>query len=250
MTRKRLLSADRRASILEAATKIFAEFGHSGAKTQRIAAEAKVSEALIFRHFASKDVLYCAVLRKLIKDQDETFKALGSLSPDTAGLVAMMHGYFKNSLSGLAKPNPESIRVLYASLAGDGTYARLTYRRSLRLSLTPLKAALDGARSAGDLVGETVDPINVVALLEHLGSNLCVARLRDKPTVQYAGTEEELLRQIVFFCGRGIGLTETAISTHYPKPIPAPQPPSPPAPPEKKKRSRSPKSSAKRGETP
>lgn len=211
MTRKRLLKADRRASILEAASKVFAEHGREGAKTQKIAAEAKVSEALIFRHFPSKDALYCAVLRKLIRDQDASFKAIGILSPDARGLVGMLRAYFTNCVRGQAQPNSDSIRVLYASLAGDGHYARLTYRRAFRLSLKPLKAALDGARMAGDIEGEPIDPSNVVALIEHVGSNVCVARVGEQPAVKYAGTDAELVDQLVLFCGRGIGLKEPVI---------------------------------------
>ncbi|TWB25663.1 TetR family transcriptional regulator [Nitrospirillum bahiense] len=214
MVRKRLLSADRRALILEAAIRVFAEHGFDGAKTHRIAAEAQVSEALIFRHFPSKETLYRSVLRKLIRDQNEAFKAVGELSPDAAGLITMMRNYFGNCLRGSLTPNPNAIRILYASLAGDGTYARLTYRRSLRLSLPSLIDALAGARAAGDLVGAPIDPINIVAMLEHLGSNVTVARMREPHLVQYAGTEDQLLEQMILFCGRGIGLREEVIQAH------------------------------------
>lgn len=214
MTRKRLIKADRRASILDAATKVFAEHGREGAKTQKIAAEAKVSEALIFRHFPSKEALYCAVLRKLIRDQDASFRAVGVVSPDSRGLVGMLWAYFGNCVRGQVHPSSASVRVLYASLAGDGQYARLTYRRAMRLSLKPLQVALEGARAAGDLVGEPMEPVNVVALIEHIGSNVSVARVGEKPAVQYAGNDEDLLRQLVLFCGRGLGLKEDVITAH------------------------------------
>lgn len=221
MTRKRLLKADRRASILDAASKVFAEHGREGAKTQRIAAEAGVSEALIFRHFPSKDALYCAVLRKLIRDQDASFRSIGVMTPDARGLVWMMRAYMTNCVRGLAQPSSDSIRVLYASLAGDGHYARLTYRRAIRLSLAPLKAALEGARAAGELEGAPIDVANVVALIEHVGSNVCVARVGERPTVQYSGDDTELVQQLVMFCGRGIGLREEAIRKYLAEP-PAP----------------------------
>lgn len=215
MTRKRLIGADRRASILEAATKVFAEHGLDGAKTQKIAAEAKVSEALIFRHFQSKNHLYRAVLRKLISDQNESFNVAGLPTPDTAGLVQTMKVYFAFALNSRTQPHPERIRVLYASLAGDGAYARLIYRRALRISIGPLQKALDAARAAGDLVGEPVDAANFMALTEHIGSYVTISRLPEKPIIQYSGNDEELLRQLVWFCGRGIGLTEEALRRHF-----------------------------------
>lgn len=245
MTRKRLVGADRRASILEAATKVFAEHGLNGAKTQKIAAEAEVSEALIFRHFQSKDQLYRAVLRKLITDQNESFQETGLPTPDTAGLVQMMKGYFTYVLNSRNQPHPERIRMLYASLAGDGAYARLVYRRALRISLGPLQRALDGARAAGDLVGTPIDAANFMALTEHIGSYVSIARLPDKPIIQYAGDDAELLRQLVWFCGRGIGLTEEALRKHFDAPAAGPAIAQPPA----AKAKRSPRRSPRKAET-
>ncbi len=57
MSTRRLAAADRRNSILEAATTAFAARGFDGARTLEIAANAEVSEALLYRHFASKEAL-------------------------------------------------------------------------------------------------------------------------------------------------------------------------------------------------
>ena len=58
----RVPSAVRRASIILAAAALFGEKGFSGTKTREIAARAGVSEALIFKHFPSKEDLYAAIL--------------------------------------------------------------------------------------------------------------------------------------------------------------------------------------------
>ncbi|WP_419867938.1 TetR/AcrR family transcriptional regulator [Chryseobacterium sp. CT-SW4] len=49
--------------ILEAALKIFTEFGTTAASTKSIATEAHVSEALIFKHFKSKDNLIEEIMK-------------------------------------------------------------------------------------------------------------------------------------------------------------------------------------------
>jgi AcrR family transcriptional regulator len=214
MAEKRLRKEVRRASILEAATRVFAEFGRDGAKTLMIASEAKVSEALIFRHFPSKDALYSAVLRKLVRDQDESFAAIGEMTADSAGIVRMLCAYFNGCIRGTSKPSAQNIRILFASLAGDQNYARFAYRRALKLSLPFLQEALKGARLAGELVGEPLDPVNLVAFIEHLGSTLCVARVGERPTVQYGGDEKALLRDVVLFAGRGLGLKEEVVERH------------------------------------
>ncbi len=57
------MSADRRREqILETAVNLFSQRGFKGTTTKEIAKAAGVSEAIIFRHFATKDELYGAIL--------------------------------------------------------------------------------------------------------------------------------------------------------------------------------------------
>lgn len=56
--RKRLPAARRRASILEAAREIFLKSGYAGARTREIAHQAGIAEAMLYRHFASKDEIF------------------------------------------------------------------------------------------------------------------------------------------------------------------------------------------------
>ncbi len=58
----RLHADDRRRQLLRAAVESFAQKGFAGTKTKDIAAAAGVSEAILFRHFASKEDLYHAIL--------------------------------------------------------------------------------------------------------------------------------------------------------------------------------------------
>jgi AcrR family transcriptional regulator len=61
----RLSARDRREQILEVASGIFARKGYEGATTREIAEEAGVNEALLFRHFPSKENLYWTMLEQL-----------------------------------------------------------------------------------------------------------------------------------------------------------------------------------------
>lgn len=64
----RFSSADRREQILDVATGLFARQGFQGTTTKRIAEGSGVTEALIFRHFPSKEELYWAVIQRKIDD--------------------------------------------------------------------------------------------------------------------------------------------------------------------------------------
>jgi AcrR family transcriptional regulator len=64
--RTRLKGEERRQLILEAARRVFLESGFAGARTRRIADEAGITEALLYRFFPSKLAIYeAAVLQPL-----------------------------------------------------------------------------------------------------------------------------------------------------------------------------------------
>lgn len=58
----RMSGDERREQILETAVQLFSQHGFKGATTRKIAEAAGVSEAMVFRHFATKDELYGAIL--------------------------------------------------------------------------------------------------------------------------------------------------------------------------------------------
>src|SRR5207248_2701166 len=53
---------NRRLQILRVAMRLFSQRGFKGTTTKEIAKAAGVSEAMVFRHFATKDDLYAAIL--------------------------------------------------------------------------------------------------------------------------------------------------------------------------------------------
>jgi AcrR family transcriptional regulator len=63
----RYSAAGRREQIVNVATPLFARHGYQGTTTKQIAERAGITEALIFRHFQSKDELYWAVIQKKIE---------------------------------------------------------------------------------------------------------------------------------------------------------------------------------------
>jgi TetR/AcrR family transcriptional regulator len=59
---KRLRAEERRSQLLKIAKRLFSECGFENTTTKAIAAAAGVTEAIIFRHFASKEELYANIL--------------------------------------------------------------------------------------------------------------------------------------------------------------------------------------------
>jgi len=58
----RVPARDRRLQIMEAAKELFARQGFEGTTTRQIAGAARVNEAIIFRHFPTKEDLYWAII--------------------------------------------------------------------------------------------------------------------------------------------------------------------------------------------
>lgn len=215
MKHKRISGADRRNSILEAACAVFSEHGYEGAKTQKIAATAGVSEALVYRHFPSKLALYRAVLRQFIREQNASFEAIGLPEPNTQSLVQTIKAFFQNYLTTRPLHQEQAVRILLDSLAGDGSYAQLTYRRAIKLMLDKLERAMDAARAAGDLSGPRISAVNAGLFMDHVGNLIAASRLGGRRSIPYQGDDEQLLRDAVWLCGRGIGLSQQALEKWY-----------------------------------
>src|SRR6185312_377690 len=61
-TSARMAGEERRLQILKVAMRLFSQRGFRGTTTKEIAQAAGVSEAMVFRHFATKEELYSAIL--------------------------------------------------------------------------------------------------------------------------------------------------------------------------------------------
>jgi AcrR family transcriptional regulator len=73
--RRRLSGEERRAAIVAAARALFARNGFRGTGTSDIAAAAGCSEPVIYKHFASKQALFAAVLEDCTRLMGERFAA-------------------------------------------------------------------------------------------------------------------------------------------------------------------------------
>jgi len=79
--RERLSGEERRRQIIEAAINLFSRKGFRGTTTHEIAEAAGISEAMIFKHFATKQELYTAI----IEVKSETEELLASAAKAARG---------------------------------------------------------------------------------------------------------------------------------------------------------------------
>ena len=78
-SKKRMTKEARRAQIAGVAAMIFARKGFEGTTTREIARKAGISEAVIFRHFPKKEVLYSAIIDKRCNDTEGRSRLMKAL---------------------------------------------------------------------------------------------------------------------------------------------------------------------------
>lgn len=214
MTKTRIPAGERRALIVAAARRVFSRHGYDGAKTLQIAREAGVSEALVYRHFPSKLALFRAVWRQVFAEQDQRWHEQGIHDDSTTGLAKAIYRFIRNCLD--AAHNQDRLdghRMTLASLAGDGSYASLIYRRSQRRNRLALEKAFDAARAAGDLEGGPVSTMSAAMFVEHVGTMMAAIGSLPPGRQPYGATGDSLAREAAWFCLRGIGMRDEAIRT-------------------------------------
>ncbi len=119
----RLRAADRRRQIVTVATALFARQGFNGTTTKEVAGKAGVTEALIFRHFPSKEDLYWAVIESKIQDNSPRDRMQARLAA-TGTDAEILCGLATDILQRRAKDQTLSRLLLYSALENH----RLSHR--------------------------------------------------------------------------------------------------------------------------
>src|SRR5215470_13622924 len=86
--RARLPAEQRRESILDAATEVFAAAGYRAGKVSDVAARVGVTEPVVFQNFGSKAALFAAVLDRVAGDVHAELDELAGRHQSAAALLA------------------------------------------------------------------------------------------------------------------------------------------------------------------
>jgi TetR/AcrR family transcriptional regulator len=149
-----------RASILEAATREFAQEGVAGARTDAIARAARVNKALLYYYFKDKEALYGAVVDHVFSGLAErVLAALGSDLPPRQKYLAYVGAHFDYIAS-----NPVLPRIAQREWMSAGRNASPHLRRIVQRYLRPIFLKVSEVLREGAAAGEfrPVDPIQFV----------------------------------------------------------------------------------------
>ena len=145
-TRRRIGGAERRELLLSAAREQFARHGFHGAATAAIARRAGCSEAILYRHFASKRDLLLAVLEREVSARIDESRAIAP--PPGADPAAALPAVLRRLLD-----DPEmrvTARLILLAIAmTDDPEVRDTMRGWFAAVRAPLSAALAAGQGSG-----------------------------------------------------------------------------------------------------
>lgn len=215
---KRMTAGQRRQAILHAAAPVIARAGFEGASVREIAEAAGVSEALLYKHFPSKQALYDEALAAAREFSRFTISRFASLRPSTESFVLLTYATVDFVLFGFpGQKDPERgmARFVFQSLLGDGVHARAIFADTAANWMDYVVESYEAAVAAGDMVELPIEPAHRFRFVQQLAMALRLSHLPDPPAFSYRGTPRKLADQAVLFSLRGVGVTDRAIDKHF-----------------------------------
>ena len=214
----RLSAEARKEAIVEAVQDVFAEKGFDGTTTRELAKAAGVSEALLYKHFPSKESLYAAMLDACAKGPTfaEASRIL-ELKSSTSTLVIMVHFMISHYVLGRAGDSHRAAlnALLVRSLLGDGEFVRLMHKKLAAAWLKKFEACLNAAAKAREMNDVPIRRDLCVWFVQHVAFSLMLHLQPKVAAVDYKVSKEELVSQATWFALLGVGLKKEAARRYY-----------------------------------
>jgi AcrR family transcriptional regulator len=218
-TLTKLSGEDRRAAIIKAVRRVFAEKGFDGTTTRELADAAGISEGLLFKHFPKKETLFTAMQADCCTEEDlGIFERIKALEPSASTLVLLVHFLVSRIVGGCKRRDSDQAilnRLMLRSLADDGEFAQVLLGRVGREWIPKVKKCILAAIAEGDAVDGFVQPRLSGWLTHHVAAMIMLNLLPSRSVVDYHMSEFQLVEQTVWFALRGMGLKEKAIKRYY-----------------------------------
>lgn len=201
---------ERRSQILRIAVQLFSQHGFRGTTTREIATAAGVSEAMVFRHFATKQELYAAII-----DYKACQSDLSNLRENFAELIQskndfqVFYTWALNSLNNQAQ-SPEFLRLMLYSGLENHELAEMFFERFL-INIRDFFCSYIQERQS-DGVFREIEPLVIVRaflgmILHHSLNNL----LWDKDQRKLEISNEEAARQFTEILLRGVKIEKEKV---------------------------------------
>ncbi len=210
-------AAQRRESIIRAVIPVFAKKGFTASTTKDLASAAGVSEALLYRHFPSKESLYENIQEQICSSDSSIHDFVNGLKPGAESLVKMIYLIFKIIFELKAThPLGRSIpRLMIQSLLEDGEFTRSFTEPRFKQMLPHVEESAKAARAAGEMVDLPMRDYERLWFPHHLAMSLRLATLPEDQVFDYSTEPSERKLNAIWFSLRGMGLTDESIKKYF-----------------------------------
>jgi AcrR family transcriptional regulator len=151
-TQRSQAKADRRASLLDAASELFAQRGFNGVSIEDLGAAVGVSGPAVYRHFSGKQAVLAAILVGVSRDLLAGGIAVVEQAPDDEHALTALIRFHVN----FALANPDVIRVQDRDLDSLAEGARREVRSLQRRYVEQWAAVLERLRPSLDVASARI----------------------------------------------------------------------------------------------
>jgi TetR/AcrR family transcriptional regulator len=170
---ERLTAEERKQQLIEVAIDLFSKKGFGGTTTKEIAAAAGVNEAIIFRHFATKQQLYAAILDFKIGNPEvqESFAGLRNLMEGQDDEAVF--GWLIRKVIEIYRDDPRFERLMmYAAL--EGHEIAVMHHNSVLPFVEALRQYIERRQKEGALIA--CDPFLVILAVVGVAKQFAMAK--------------------------------------------------------------------------
>ena len=188
-----------------------------GTTTKSLAAAAGVSEALLYRHFPSKESLYHFIQEQICETNSAIEDFVHGLQPNSSSLVKMIYLIHQIIVPDSNRRMPGGIvpRLLVQSLLQDGEFTRSFHESRFDRMVPFMTEAAEAAIARGELVAGPLSGAERQWFPHHLAVALKLSSLPAKRIFNYESKATDRLHHAVWFSLRGIGLKDRVIAREF-----------------------------------
>ncbi len=180
----------RREAILRAALKVFARNGLAGTRSGDIAAEAGVSQGLLYHYFPSKEALFTEIVEAALRG---TAALMASAQAAPGSAWQRLHVLCEQMLAGVVE-DPEYPLVILQTITSEAVpeKARAAYEQFARPSFQHLVALIQEGQTEGQVVDG--DPAELALVFTACIQGIALSRLEGSGPSMPAPRPEAVLR--------------------------------------------------------
>ncbi len=214
--RLRLSAEERRDAITRAVVPVFAKKGFAATTTKDLAQASNVSEALLYRHFPSKESLFGHIQDQICSTDSSIHQFVHALKPGSESIVKMIYLIFKIIFDTQQQhPLGSSVyRLQIQSLLEDGAFAKSFNEPRFNRMLDHITTFAEASLAAGEMVPGPLTHYERQWFAHHLAVSLRLAVLPSEAVFEYQSQPSDRLLHGVWFSLRGMGMKDEVIDRY------------------------------------